>query len=82
VTSDGAPEEKPGLGEAVQEKAAAALDRVTDAAATGVEKVAGALDAMTGGLFEQRLAETGAKVADTLRAVGDPDEDADDPTPS
>ncbi len=69
---------KPGLGEAVQNRAAAALDRVTDAAATGVEKAAGALDAMTGGLFEQRLAETSGKVADTLRAVGEPDED--DPT--
>lgn len=70
--------EKPTLGEAVQDRASAALDKVTDAAATGVEKAAAALDAMTGGLFEQRLAETGSKVADTLRAVGDPDEDATD----
>lgn len=61
--------------EPTQGKAAAALDKVTDAAATGVEKVAGALDAMTGGLFEERLAETGSKVADTLRGIGEPDED-------
>jgi hypothetical protein len=54
---------------------AAALDKVTNAAATGVVKVADALDKVTGGLFEQRLAETGGRVADTLRAMGDADPD-------
>ena len=65
--------------EPVQGRAAAALDKVTDVAATGVEKAAEALDKVTGGLFEQRLAETGGRVADTLRAVGEPDEDEEPP---
>lgn len=73
------PGEAPASGEPEQGRAAAVLDRVTDAVATGVEKVAGALDAVTGGLLEQRLAETGAKVADSLRAVGEPEEDDPDP---
>jgi hypothetical protein len=61
--------------EPTQGKAAAALDKVTDVAATGVEKVAVALDKVTGGLFEERLAETGGKMADTLRGIGEPDQD-------
>ena len=59
------------LTDAAQEKATVALDRATDATATGVEKVAETLDNMTGGLFEERLAETSGKVAESLRRIGD-----------
>lgn len=63
------------LTDVAQEKAAGVLDKATDAAATGVEKVAETLDSMTGGLFEERLVETSGRVAETLRNVGSPPED-------
>ena len=57
------------------DRAGELADKATDAAATGVEKVAETLDGMTGGLFEEKLAETSGKAAETLRRVGSGSED-------
>jgi hypothetical protein len=59
-------------------KAGDALDRATDAAATGVEKVAGALDEMTAGLFHERFGEKSGRLVRTLRGVGDREARDDD----
>ena len=59
-------------------KAGDALDQATDAAATGVEKVAGALDEMTAGLFHERFGEKSGRLAQTLRGVGDREARDDD----